>query len=95
LAVSIEGKVAAQQSSTRQRRRPCVPVEACDRFHLVGRQLPGDRTHLLVDIVVADALCEGCQLAFDVRGVLAAAGLTIDLEAKEVVALPSLKQSCL
>src|SRR5215475_12204005 len=47
------------------------PVELCKCFHLLGRKLPRDRAHLLIDVVVADALRERSQLPFDVRGVLA------------------------
>src|SRR5262245_6777639 len=47
------------------------PVKLCKCFHLLGRQLPRDRAHLLIDVVVADALSERSQLSFDVCGVLA------------------------
>ena len=40
-------------------------AELCDRFHLVGPQLAGDRVHLLIDTVLSDALRQGCQLMLD------------------------------
>src|SRR5262249_10936893 len=48
-----------------------LAVELCKCFHLLGRQLPRDRAHLLIDVVVADALRKRSQLSFDVGGVLA------------------------
>jgi hypothetical protein len=47
--------------------------------HLVGRQLARDDPHLLVDVVLPDALCKGCQLTFDVLGVLASQRRRSDL----------------
>src|SRR5262249_16205739 len=52
---------------------PCAPprrlkatsVISRDRMHLLRCQLPRDRAHLLADVVLAHALSEGQQLAFD------------------------------
>jgi len=41
-------------------------------MHLIGLQSMGNDAHLFVDIVHAHPLCEGSELALDVRDVLAA-----------------------
>jgi hypothetical protein len=41
-------------------------------MHFVGLQLVRNHAHLLVDVVLPRTLCEGCELTFDVRDVLAA-----------------------
>ena len=59
---------------------PCLPsppsklkaasVIRGDCMHLLRCQLLRDRAHLLADVVLAHALSEGQQLAFDIRGAL-------------------------
>src|SRR5580692_9464969 len=45
-------------------------VELRDDVHLIRRQLCRNRAHLLVDVVLAKALGEGRELAFDIGGLL-------------------------
>src|SRR5262249_5838699 len=39
-------------------------------MHLLRSQLPGDRAHLLADVVLAHALTEGQRLVSDISGTL-------------------------
>src|SRR5271166_1853582 len=48
------------------------PVVNGNRMHFVGLQLVRNHPHLLVDVVLPHTLCEGGELAFEVRDVLAA-----------------------
>src|SRR6476661_7264087 len=45
-------------------------VEGGKRVHFIGRQLFRDHSHLLEDVVLADALCKGRELPLDIVGML-------------------------
>src|SRR5882762_3582920 len=45
-------------------------VEGGERMHFVGRELLGGRSHLLIDVILANPLGEGGELPFEVSGML-------------------------
>ena len=45
-------------------------VEGRERLHFVGRELLGGRSHLLIDVILANPLGEGGELPFEVSGML-------------------------
>src|SRR4029077_9522763 len=45
-------------------------VEGGKCVHFIGRQLFRDHSHLLEDVVLADALCKGRELPLDIVGML-------------------------
>jgi hypothetical protein len=57
------------------------PVESAEGVHFLRRELLGDCAHLFEDIVLAAALCEFPELAFDVGGVLPLERRRAELEA--------------
>src|SRR5580700_10837548 len=55
-AVALDGLLVRYSRTLRR------TVEGSKSVHLTWRQLPGDRAHLLVDIVLAQPLGKSCQL---------------------------------
>ena len=69
-------------------------VEGGERMHFVGRELFGSRAHLLIDVILANALGEGRELPFEVSSVLPLQCRNPDFKASDFADQFSVGNSC-